>query len=217
MTFKELQDEVIAMRFDESRRTSVKSWINLRYAAIWNKQDWTFKHVAGVSLAVVAGNKLPSLPEDFSRSEGIFDQYGEPLSYLDPSDWNDYFSDPQLTNGAPWAYKIVDREVYLGPTPEATTTFTINYVRRMAHVDGATTLDTPGTMVQDDDQPIWEAEYDYTLVVDACILGQQMLNDPTWSQLVPQRDELLAGMERDLARSQEGETFGPWGGDLCLS
>jgi len=37
MTYKQLQDEVIALRFDESRRASVKSWLNLRYAALWDK------------------------------------------------------------------------------------------------------------------------------------------------------------------------------------
>jgi hypothetical protein len=213
VTYKQLQDECIALRFNEGNRASVKFWLNLRYAAVWNMADWHFKHVKGASLAVTAGDNTPTMPTDFAKSEGLFDQYGSPLDYLEPDCWREAYLYVPLSVGPAEAYTVIDREIWLGPTPSGTATYTLSYQRRLSHVDGPSGLIAAGVMVNDNDQPLWEAEYDYLLVLEACILGCQLL-EFSYGELVPQRDEILAGMKEDL---QTGTTVTEgalvqWGG-----
>jgi len=206
MTFKQLQDEVILRRFNENYRASIKSWLNTRYSAIWALDDWHFKHVKGAALAVTAGDASPTMPSDFGKSEGLYDQRGDRLRFLAPNNWRDRYLDPTVSAiDPPYDYTVVAREIWLGPAPSVSRTFTLAYERRLSHVDSGTGLAAAGVMVNDGDQPIWEAEYDYLLVIDACILGQQMTQDPTWRELVPQRDELLASLREDLIGGQDGE------------
>lgn len=54
MTYKQLQDEVIALRFNEGKRASVKSWINLRYSYLWDYANWSFKRITAANLAATA-------------------------------------------------------------------------------------------------------------------------------------------------------------------
>ena len=210
MTYKGLQDECL-IRFDDSRRASIKSWLNLRYSALWALEDWHFKHVKGAALTVSASNNRPTMPSDFGKSEGLYDQTGTRLLYLEPADWRDNYLPTPIATGYPEAYTVIDRELWLGPTPSSTVSFTLSYLRRLSHVDGPSGLAAAGVMVNDSDQPIWEAEYDYLLVLDACILGCQLLEFP-WSDLTPQRDELLAAMREDLIGGQVGEPaqWGAW-------
>lgn len=142
----------------------------------------------------------------------LVDIDGTPLTYYEPVEFTRTFAAEQTTTGTPAAYTVVDREIVLSPSPAASTTFALSYVRRLARIEGSSGLVRAGSLSSDDDQPLWDAEYDYTLVIDATILGQQMLNDPTWQYLVPQRDELVETMTRDLTRAERGEQFGPWGG-----
>lgn len=206
MTFKALQDEVIALRFDDSRRASVKSWLNTRYAALWALEDWHFKHVKGAALAITAGDATPTMPSDFAKSEGLYDHNGDRLTYIDPDVYRDAYLNPNVSAAdPPCDYAVIDRELWLGPAPSANRTFTLAYERRLSHIDGPSGLAAAGVMVNDSDQAIWEAEYDYLLVLEAAMFGQQLLNDPTWTMLQPQRDELLEAMRRDLITQQHGE------------
>src|SRR2546423_10183619 len=135
MLFRQLQDEVIALRFtgDESRRASVKSWINLSYAAIWAMHDWHFKHVKGVNMSVTAGDNTPTVPSDFAKAEGLYDANGNRITFLDEATFNDSYLDPRVGSGLVAEYSVIDRELWLGPTPSSSSTFTLSYERRLAH------------------------------------------------------------------------------------
>jgi hypothetical protein len=81
MTFKEIQDDVLLDRFDETQRGAVKSAINSRYGRMWAVEPWTFKRALvshnlsadddSFTLADVGLQKVESihsnLPSDFSR------------------------------------------------------------------------------------------------------------------------------------------------------
>src|SRR6266540_755927 len=153
MTFKNLQDEVILNRFQEGTRPSVKSWINVRYTAIWNAADWYFKHVTASPWAITAGDDAPAMFSDFAEAEGVFDQDGAALFYLPQKEFEDtYLGDSSI--GTPEAYTVVNREIILGPTPGAARTFYLSYRRRLSHVDGPSGLAAAGVMVNDSDQPL---------------------------------------------------------------
>lgn len=213
MTFKQLQDEAILLRFNEGNRASVKSWLNLRYAAIWAKADWHFKHVRNQNVSVTASDPTPTIPNDFAKSEGIYDGNGDALTYLTPREFDgEAYQVPATTAPTPGYFTIVDRELWLFPTPPGTATYKLSYLRRLAHIDSGTGLAAAGVMVNDSDSPIWDAEYDYLLVLEAVILGCQVLEFP-YADLVAQRDEILAAMIADLVGGQQGE-LQQWG-DSC--
>jgi hypothetical protein len=208
VNYKALQDEVIALRFYEGRRDSIKSWLNVRYAAIWNLHDWYWKHVIG-PLTVTGGNRMPAMPPEFSRSEGVYDNSGQPLEYMEPDQWR-YHYEPTTLTGTPEAYTVFNDQYQLGPTPDRNLAFTHAYERRLAHVD-ATSGVIGGTMQEDGDETVWPAEWDYLLVVDTTILGMQLLKDDGYRDLVPQRDELLHGLRNDgTGRGSTEPVF--WGG-----
>jgi len=209
MNFKDLQDEVLATRFDESQRPRVKRWLNLRYQWLWNQADWNFKHVPASDFVITGGSATPTMPGDFARVGELYDDQGTPLGYLKPSDWDEYNLPPnQASNVRSSYFTVIDRQIYLYPTPSAAT-YKLSYKRRLSHVDASVGV-IGGIFVEDGDQPLWPAEHDYVLVVDAVILGQQMSQDPTWTMLVEQRDQLLASMKRDLVVEQ-AEQFEQWG------
>jgi hypothetical protein len=210
VTFKNLQDEVMLQRFTgELNRASVKSWLNVRYTAIWNAADWYFKHVRNKALVISASDPTPTMPSDFAESEGLYDQDGSPLIYVTPRDF-DETALGVVSSGTPYAYTVVDREIWLYPTPPAAT-FKQSYRRRLCHIDGPSGLVAAGIMVDDSDQPLWGAEFDYLLVLDAQMLGMQLQNDPTWADLKPARDELLESLRGDSLASRQANEVLVWG------
>lgn len=212
MTYKQLQDEVIALRFNESKRASIKSWLNLRYAWVWDQAEWVFKRVPPTALAVANGSRTPAMPTDLADVEQVFDDQGATLEELDPDSWDSAFQ-WDSSSGRPGYYTTVNRQLYLGPTPNAAYSFKLSYRRRLSHVDSITGI-TGGIMVEDTDQPIWSAEYDYLLVLEAAMLGMQLEKDDGWAQLKPQRDELLAAMIEDLTDGADTPVV-QWGRAWC--
>lgn len=214
MTFKNLQDEIIALRFDESRRAQVKNWITTAYAKIWDADDWFFKHVQKATLSATIGDATPTMPSDFAKAEALFDATGEQLAYLDPIVWRDSYEN-QTGTGLPDAYTVIDREIYLGPLPNSNSTLTLSYVRRLVKIAATTGLVAVGNLSVDGDQPIWDAEYDYVLVYEAAIIGGQLLGDTDWQSLVQGRDEIRAAMREDLVGQTQNEipsVVGAWPG-----
>ena len=219
MTFLDIQNEIINLRFDESRRSQIKSWIQARYAALWASDDWNFKRVLNANLTVTGGSNTPTMPSDISSIESVYDQFGAPVPYIDPQDWRDVFNDPSETpTTQPYAYTSVAGQIYLGPTPAGSTTFKISYERRVSHLDSSNNV-TAGNLTNDTDKPIWSTgiygEYDYLLVIDAMMLGQQLLNDPTAYTLQGQRDDMFQAMRNDFVGETKGEVMGQWGGTLA--
>jgi hypothetical protein len=217
VTFKQLQDEILALRFtgDESRRASAKSWINLSYTTIWDHDDWTFKHVHGSSLSVTTGDTTPTMPSDFGNAEALYDANQDQMVYLDPIDWRDAFENTAAT-GPVDAYTVIDGQIYVGPVPSAGQTLTLDYTRRVAHIDGATGLVAAGLMVNDSDQPVWNAEFDYLLVLDASTYGGSLLGDLDVQSVQQKRDELLAAMRNAMVGSvinERPQVPGSWPGD----
>lgn len=207
MDFKEFQDEVISTRFDESDRDHIKRWLNLRYQWIWNQADWSFKRPPKANLAV--SSATPTMPADFAKALRVYDDQGNELVYVDQNEWEFYSLQPGSTPNRASAYTVIDRQLYLYPTPTSAT-YKLAYKRRLSHVD-ATLGVVGGIMIEDTDQPLWPAEHDFVLVLEAVMLGQQLRNDPTWTMLVPARDEALDGMKSDLVWQVEEQVGEQWG------
>ena len=209
MTFEQIQDSVIALRFHEGKRTEVKNWINTAYQKIWNEANWSFKKVRDQNFSITAGDSTPTMPTDLSKVTQITDFNGSPLVYIPDWQYDEAFAGDTAT-GVPQYYTVIDRQVHLAPIPSGNSTFKISYKRRLSHVDPVSGV-VGGIMVEDGDQPIWAAEYDYVLVLEATIIGQQTEKDPNWRELQPQRDALLISMREDLTSDVSGQVL-QWGG-----
>jgi len=198
MTYKQLQDEVIALRFDESKRASVKSWLNIGYQRIWNHRDWTFKHASTV-LTLAAGDNAPPMPLDFARAVGLYDSQGYELPYLSQLEWEQNFL--YATSGKAQAWTVIDRQIYIGPKLDNADTLSLSYKRRLSIVN--TTSGVIGGALQlDTDQPIWPAEHDYALIFEAALTGARLLDDLGAPDIQAQRDDALRAMANDLAGPQ---------------
>lgn len=181
MTFKEIQDEVIELRFNEARRASVKHWINLRYQAIWAYTDWPWRRQGPSDLTIVSGSANPTLPSDFLRPVAIYDDLGNELTQLEADEFDaDYrYADANNLTGRPETFKWVNDVITLGMTPGSDYIFGLTYERKTSYLSAGTTP-TVGLMTGDSDQPIFDSAYHYILVSGAVATGLRMENDPTF-------------------------------------
>lgn len=201
--FKDIQDAVIFNRFKEPERNPhVMRWITSEYAWLWHTNDLSFKQVSAMDavnglLPVVMNVQAPVMPAAFAEvTEGIYDEAGVPLEPKSSDEFATMYRGVTST-GPPRHYTIVNRQIYLGPTPWKTVTFTIGFRRKLAHLNGAGAV-VAGPMVLDDDQPLWlEVDHDELLIAGARSRGKKRAQDPTWMADAAERDELLEGLIGD--------------------
>lgn len=203
--FKDIQDAVIANRFKEPERNPhVMRWITSEYAWLWHTNDLTFKQVTAMDpvdgvLAITANDQTPTMPAAFAEvTEGIYDENGTPLEPLSSDDFAAMYRGVTST-GPPTHYTVVNRQIYLGPAPWKTVSFSIGFRRKLAHLSGAGAV-VAGPMTADDDQPMWtEVDHDEILIVGARIRGKKRAQDPTWMADQAERDDLLDALLADYA------------------
>lgn len=203
MTYKQLQDEVIDLRFDESKRAKVKSWINIGYQRLWAYRNWSFKNVAPVGVTATITNNIASLaaPADFAKVTALYSPTtGDRMRYLPPDLWDENYRTPLgLSSGIAGDFTVVDRNIFVGPAQAGS--FPLAYKRRLAHVDPNVGV-IGGVMVNDGDQPLWPAEHDYLLIFEAAVQGEDLTDGLGSSSLMQRRDEALLSMVKDLAGPQ---------------
>src|SRR5437667_185252 len=121
MTFLELQNELLpagvgnTARFKETQRTSVKRWLNDRYAEVWGLEDWTFRKAAS-TVTVTSGSNVLAAPADLGIVLGLFDDQGAKISYVSPDVYFGRHLGPVVT-ADPSVHTIVNRQILLDPTP----------------------------------------------------------------------------------------------------
>lgn len=183
MTFQELQNECINLRFKESQRESIKRWINMRYQFLWTQADWPWKRMGPAAISIVSGNANPVLPADFDRPLLMYDDRGDGVAWISPDEFdaNYLFEELASTEGKPESFKWVNDVITVGPVPDSNYTYRIVYERGMTYMQNGTTPVT-GSMVANTDEPIWSEAYHYMLVPGAIATGLKLENDPTFPQ-----------------------------------
>lgn len=185
MTFREITDECIALRFEEPQRGQIKNWINNRYAALWGMFDWTFRRAEATCSLTAGTATLNGLPGDFGVSFGVWLGDGTRLEYLEPDDYNDLFYGVTDT-GAPYKYTVFNQVITVGPIPAtADGAVTIRYERRL----------TP--LIDDSDLPMIPTEHHYVLVPGALSMGLALYNDFTYQFIESMWQEGIQTLQRD--------------------
>lgn len=209
-----MQDEVIAIRFREGQRDSVKSWINMRSQLIWAVADWPFKRMGPVDLTVTTSDATPTLPADFHRPHRIYDDSGLPVVWMDEDSFNASFMGGIVDGitGPPDSFKWVDDVITLYPTPDTSYTYKLVYDRRHSYLDSGTTP-TAGLMSGDTDTPLWDAEHHYMLVHGAMATGLRLENDPTYPAVEEEFQSALQLMREHYLPSNTSEVHLQYGRD----
>src|SRR4051812_28328925 len=82
---------------------------------------WSFRHVDQGTLAV--SGATPTMPAGFGSVDYIVDDLGQELTELAPEDFDAYYASAAalgLTAARADSFKVVNRQVTLGPTPAMT-------------------------------------------------------------------------------------------------
>lgn len=168
MQFSEIYQAARGARFDSTQDTTIKRWVNQRYAWLWAQHDWPFKKNALANLAVTTGDNTPTPPANLLRVNQIFDDSGSEVRYLDPREFNTFYAyESTASRGKPYHYTVVNGVIIVGPTPDANYTFEIAYEARLT------------LLVADADVPAIPTEYHPILIVGAIAAGLREENDPT--------------------------------------
>ena len=184
MTFLQLQQELSTVpgaRFKTTQVNSYKAWLNSRAAELWNLEDWTFKKNKA-AMTVTSGSETSTAPSDLGIVLGIWNQYGDPVRYTPPQD---FFPDHQAnaysgTTGDPSTFTVVNKTIYLDPTPSTTSSsWAIYYDRAYCHKDSNGNY-VAGDMTSDNDTPALPPECHYLLIHGATAMGSINMNDFTY-------------------------------------
>lgn len=180
--------------------TSQNESLRAAYVWVWNADDWSFKKVDMASLTVVAGTAAPTMPSDLGTVTDIFDADGHALTELDPDVFDRTFQPAVVASqrGKPSAYKVVNRQVTLGPTPQASQTFRWSYDRRVSHFQTTTTTVAGGFMDADADNPMWPVDHHMILVHHAAMIEHGIYGYAGAATYQDLRDDALEAMREDL-------------------
>ena len=200
MTFSDICSEVQSLRFNSQQSASIQHWVNDRYAALWNADEWIFKYAKANVTATTGSNLISDLPSDFGIAVGLWRADGLPLRWVPPRDFENLYQGSTDT-AAPQFFTVIDQSIIVGPTSnETSSTYLLLYEKRM----------TP--MVADTDVPAIPSQHHYLLVVGALYLGLMLMNDFTFQFVEGQWNQGIAEMRQEWLADQRGEVS-QWGRD----
>lgn len=199
MTFKELQDAVIADVFDESDRGSVKDWINNRGRLMWGMSEWTFRRSSANVTVTTGSNQVSNLPADFEIMVDLFRDDGFQLKMFEEyrEFAETYLGTDNAWVGPPEACTVLaGNQILVGPVSNVTSsTYLLAYEQAWTE------------LVNDSDVPGFPTDTHLALVfaakADGMVLKNILLNEP----LEQRFQEYLAGMQRDYVTAVRGSSW----------
>lgn len=118
MTFKQIQDAVIADAFTETDRANVKVWINTRGAMLWGLDEWAFTKASALVTVTAGSGAVTNMPTDFSTVLDLFRDDGTKLkAYEEYREFaNIYLGTNNSSVGVPEAYTVLgEQSLIVGP------------------------------------------------------------------------------------------------------
>lgn len=193
MTRQEIENEVIATRFNANYQSRIREWVKLAYAKVWGFADWPFKYDTD-SVTVTASDPTPTYTAtDVAKILKVADEDGMALKYLSKREF-DLLYESTTDTGSPEHYKLDGRSITLGPIPDSSETFSMTYMRRVPD------------LADDTDEPEFDSEFHYALVFGATAIGLKLENDPTFDIIEQEFISLLGQMREHYLPDHIGET-----------
>lgn len=172
MSFKELQDAVLADGFSEAKRGDCKNWIIARHAWLWDLEEWQFRF-GTASVGFTASSQIVgAMPSDFAIALAVYDSSGQPLRAMrDLRLFLDQYN-AGLANGtgSPEAFTVIGGQLMVGPAGDGSSG-TLLYEKSKPVLDG------------DDDTTGLPDGYDLALVYGGKAEGFKLTNVPLYQSL----------------------------------
>lgn len=205
-------------QFDNTVGTPVTRLQQLLVAAegvVWGAADWIFKKVPPAAVTFGTNGKI-TMPADFGSSLVILDDQENPLTALEPDDFDRLYQSAiqsNLTTQRPEAYKIVNRILEVGPHPVAAIGGLMSYKRRQCHFssDGVTVV--AGEMTVDTDLPLYPSNHHMVLVWQALVMAGVANADVASILWAQSYDAALQAMVDELTGTDTGTTTLSFGRD----
>ena len=145
LTFKQIQDAVLADAFAESKRSDCKNWIQFRHAWLWDAEPWTFKFATATVTFAAGAQTVADAPTDLRAALAHYDTDGEPVAGIDDVRrfYEFYNANLGLTNGRPDAYTIVNGSLIVGPPGDGSTGLLVYEKTRPSLVNDSDTTGLP--------------------------------------------------------------------------
>lgn len=141
LTYQGIQDAVLE-RFNPSRRSDCKEWINYVLGQVWTLEEWTFKQ-AMAAVTVTAGSQaVTNLPLDIGLVHLLQNAQGVKLTYRP---WTEFQMRHYGESGqtVPYDFTVVDTmpgcQVLVGPTSaETSSAYQVLYERERGFYPSST-------------------------------------------------------------------------------
>jgi len=179
----------------------VNQWLAAAYTDIWNAAPWPFAEVGRENWYLTADGTAggtptvtPKMPTTYGEVRAVYDDQGSELDWLTPYQFDSRYA-ADTSTGRPAAFKVVNRQITLWPTPTSGYLFTLSYRRRLYTRTSVGAVQA-GFYQDDADLPAWD-DHHYILVMRAKIIGLHDRSDPTASDLEGEYQRLLAAMIGD--------------------
>lgn len=168
MTFKEIQDAVLADAFAEGKRSDAKRWINFRYTWLFDVDEWTFTQGSAVVTVTASSQLVSNLPSDFALAYTLYTSDGTPLTPLDYQEFQrQYYSTTSPQVGPPSAFSVLGSSIVVGPASNVTATdYLLLYEKTVTQLSN------------DSDVPVIPTGYHLALVHGAKAEGFKLTNVP---------------------------------------
>lgn len=200
MTYSDICSEVQSLRFGSAESASIKHWVNDRYAALWNADEWIFKYAKANVTATTGSTLISNLPSDFGIVLGLWRADGMPLVWMPPKQFEDLYQGA-TDSAAPAFYTVINQVIYVGPTSnETSTSYLLLYEKRLTLLSA------------DADVPAIPSEHHYLLVVGALALGLALHNDFTYQFMDGKWQQGIEEMRREWLADNRGDVS-QWGRD----
>lgn len=203
MTYKELQDEVLAHGFRESYRTRVKTWLNQGQSEVYRLLDIIDVRTQGSITTIIGTSVYSTPPVSNATIEGVID---EALGFsLEFRTYEDLLAKNALGTftGRPIEYAIAGSQgVILSPVPDAVYTLTVVYFTR------------PVNMSADGDQSTLPDDLDHAMISWALSRAFRAEDDAQMSQFYMsefQRDVINYGEWAGQKSKDPTQVSGTWG------
>jgi len=169
MTFKNIQDAVLADAFDESRRVDVKNWIIFRHAWLWDLCEWQFRFGTATVVFTVNTQLVGSMPVDFKTAIALYDGNGAIVRAMRDMRgfYDSYNANLGNATGAPEVFTVVGSQLFVGPQGDGSSGLLVYEKAKPALVN-----DTDLTGLPDG--------YDLALVHGGKAEGFKLSNVPLW-------------------------------------
>lgn len=127
LTFRDIQNAVIANGFNEGDRANVKTWIQFRHAWLWDAEEWTFRQGTATVTFTANSPDVAGLPTDFNAAVVLYNQNGDPVRPI--KDFREFYNlyNPNLptVTGPPEAFTVLDGQIVVGPNGDGSTGFLV--------------------------------------------------------------------------------------------